>query len=87
METITHSQVQELVMQLPAAKLPLVYTFLNDLAAQQAEVQSPQFSFMLLPLSERRRLMVQQAQQMVAHYEESAEERQAWQAGGFVDEY
>ena len=34
---------------------------------------------MLLPIVERRHLMAEQARQMVAHYEQTASERQAWQ--------
>ncbi len=40
---------------------------------------------MLFPLSERRRLMAEQAKQMVLHYEEENSERQEWQAGEFID--
>lgn len=87
MEIITPSQIQELVMRLPATKLPFVYSFLTNLADKETEGQSPQRDFLLLPLSERRRLMAQQAEQMVSHYEQTADERQDWQAGDFEDEY
>lgn len=87
METITSTQIQELVMRLPAAKWPFVYSFLANLANKETEAQSPQLDFLLLPLNERRRLMAQQAQRMVSHYEQTAGERQAWQAGDFADEY
>ncbi len=50
-----------------------------------ADVSSFQQGFMLLPLTERRRLMADQAKQMMAHYEQTASERQAWQAGDFID--
>ncbi|MDZ7289162.1 MAG: hypothetical protein ONB44_05730 [candidate division KSB1 bacterium] len=87
METITYSQVQDLVKRLPPAKLPLAYNLLADLADKEAEPLSPQLSFMLLPLNERRRIMTQQANQLIAHYEQTANERQEWQSGDFIDEY
>ena len=87
MDTITHSQVQELVNRLPAKKLPLAYDLLVDLADKESSEISPQLNFMLLPLNERRRIMAQQAEQMVSHYEETAHERKIWQAGDFIDEY
>ncbi len=79
MESISYSQVQELLTQLPATKLPLAYNLLVDLANTETDVPSPQLDFMRLPLNERRRLMAQQARQMVAHYEETAAERETWQ--------
>ena len=87
METITYSQVQDLIMRLPISKLPLVYNWLADLAANETDLSSPQQDFMRLPLSERRRIMAQQAAQMLVHYEQTAAERQAWQGGDFSDEY
>ena len=87
METITHSQVQELILRLPVTKLSRAYHFLLDLANDEADTLSPQLSFMQLPLDERRRVMAEQAQQMVAHYEQTAVERQEWQAGDFIDDY
>lgn len=86
MDTIAYSQVQELVMRLPAQKLPLAYSLLADLVEEEADALSPQIQFMLLPLAERRRIMAQQAEKMIAHYEQSAAERQAWQAGDFIGE-
>lgn len=86
METITYSQVQDLVTRLPVTKLPLAHSFLIDLANNVAETSSPQLDFMRLPLSERRRIMEQQAQQLVAHYEQTAAEREVWQGGDFTDE-
>jgi hypothetical protein len=86
MNAITYSQVKKLVKRLPAKKLPLAYSLLVDLA-KEADEPSPQLGFMLLPLSERRKIMAQQAEQMVAHYEQTESERQAWQGGDFVDEY
>ncbi len=87
MEAITHAQVQEVVQRLPATKLTFAYSLLIDLADREMASQSAQTDFLCLPLSERRRLLTLQAQQMKAHYEQTALERQAWQAGDFVDEY
>lgn len=87
METITYSQVQELVMRLPATRLPLIYDLLVKLIDKQAEMRPPQRDFMLLSLQERRRIMAQQAELMATHYEETATERQEWQGGDFTDEY
>ena len=85
METVTYSQVQELVMRLPVKKLFVAYRLLVDLSAGDKDSPSFQQEFMLLPLAERRRLMAEQAKQMAAHHEQTASERQAWQAGDFVD--
>jgi len=87
METITHSQVQDLIMRLPITKLPLVYHLLIDFTTDETGWSSPQLDFMRLPLSERRRIMSQQAAQMVTHYEQAAAGRQTWQGGDFIDEY
>ena len=81
----THSRVQELIVQLPVKKLPIAYHLLVDLSARDADSLSLQEDFMLLPVAERRRLMAEQAKQMVAHYERTALERRAWQAGDFVE--
>jgi len=42
-------------------------------------------TFMMLPLEERRRIMAQQAEILVAHYEQTADERIAWQAGDIIE--
>jgi hypothetical protein len=84
METIAYAQVQELVLRLPAKKLPFAYSFLVELAKKDTDVLSPQVQFMLLPVAERQCFMAQQANKMVTHYEESAADRQAWQAGDFM---
>ena len=84
MEPITYSQVQELVMRLPTTRLPLAYRLLADLADQEDDGLSPQLRLMRLPLDERRRVMAQQAEQMTAHYEQTASERQVWQGGDFL---
>lgn len=86
METITYSQVQDLVTRLPITKLPLAHSFWVDLTNSDAGTQSPQLDFVRLPLSERRRIIEQQAQQMVAHYEQTAAEREIWQGGDFTDD-
>ena len=83
--TITYSQVQELVMRLPIKKLPIAYRLLVDLSAGDIDSPSLQQDFMLLPITERRRLMAKQAQQMLSHYEETATERQVWQVGDFIE--
>ena len=75
METITYSQVQELVTRLPVKKLPIAYHLLVDLSASGTDSSSLQEDFMLLPVAERRRLMAEQAKQMTAHYEQTASER------------
>jgi hypothetical protein len=86
MGTITYTQVQELVKQLPAAKLELVYSMLLELTEKEADTESPQLDFMKLPLSERRKIMKQQAKQMAAHYKKTAVERGEWQGGDFIYE-
>jgi hypothetical protein len=45
METITYSQVQELVRQLPETKLPLAYRLLKELADKDIETLSSQADF------------------------------------------
>ena len=86
MEAITYTQVQQLIEKLPETKLPLVYHFLLELADKDVEPQSPQADFMRLSPEERHRLLSQQAEQMKAHYEQTADERTEWQAGDFIDE-
>jgi len=86
MDTITHSQVNKLVNQLPTKKLPIAYNLLADLAKKESSEISHQLNFMLLPINERRRIMAQQAEQMVSFYKETAQEREEWQAGDFIDE-
>ena len=86
MEVITYDQVQQLVEKLPETKLPLVYHFLVELAGKEVEPQSPQADFMRLSPEERHQLLSQQAEQMKAYYEQTADERTEWQAGDFIDE-
>ncbi|MCP5050210.1 MAG: hypothetical protein GY940_23795 [bacterium] len=87
METITYNQVQELVKKLPETKLEHVYSMLLELTEQETKSDSPQFDFMKLPLSQRRKLMRKQAKQMTAHYQKTASEREEWQGGDFIEEY
>lgn len=82
-ESVTYSQVQELVMRLSVKKLPIAYRMLVELDESDTDPQFPQAEFMQLPIAERRRLMAEQAERMVAHYEDTAAERQVWQAGDF----
>ena len=72
METITYTDVQQLIEKLPETKLPLAYRLLVDLENRAIDDQSPQAVFMRLPLAERRQLLAQQAEQMKAHYEQAA---------------
>jgi hypothetical protein len=85
METITYSQVQDLVQQLPVERLPAAYQMLRELA-DRGEALQAQVNFLRLPLAERREILVRQAEQAKAYYEETAAERSAWQAGDFLDE-
>ena len=85
MEGITYIQVQELVEKLPKTKLPVAYHFLLELANKEVELQSPQADFMRLSSEERHRLLSEQAKQMKAHYEQTADERTEWQVGDFIE--
>ena len=87
MNVITYSQLNELVMKLPAGKLSLAYSLLADLTKKEGDEILSKSDFMSLPLNERRRLMAQQALDMISHYERDSENRQTWQAGDFADEY
>ncbi len=85
METITHSQVQELVRLLPKAKLAFAYRLLQELTNKN--VMPSQADSMRCSISEQRRTLASQAERLKAHYEQTAEERQEWQAGDFLDGY
>ncbi len=87
MDTITHSQVQELVRQLPKAKLPFAYRLLQELTNKNVTQLPPQADFMRYSINERRHILASQAERLKTHYEQTAEERQGWQAGDFLDEY
>ena len=81
MRTITYNQIHELVKQLPVTKLEHVYSMLLELTEKKADRESPQIDFMNLPLSERRKIMKKQAEQMASHYNETRGERGEWQGG------
>ena len=87
METITYTQVQQLVEKLPEAKLALAYDLLLELVEKEIGPQSPQVEFMKLSVEEQQSLLSQQAEQMKTHYEQTADERTEWQAGDFIDEH
>jgi len=87
MRTITYNQVQELVKQLPVTKLERVYSMLLKLTEKKTGRESAQVDFMNLPLSQRRKIMKQQAEQMASHYNKTGVERGEWQGGEFIDEY
>ena len=86
MSNVTYAQVQELVTRLPAKKLPVAYALLSSLSKEESS-PSLQVKFLSLPLPERRRLMAQQAEDVLTqfHYEETAAEREEWQGGDFGD--
>ncbi|MBS1249079.1 MAG: hypothetical protein MAG431_00652 [Chloroflexi bacterium] len=83
MNAITHSQVQDLVTHLPSKKLPIAYQLLADL--HSGDCNSRREDFMLLPLEERRKIMAEQASQMMKHYERKDSERSTWQSGEFLE--
>ena len=85
METITYSQVQDLVQQLPPQCLPAAYEMLQELTDRSETFQS-QVDFMRLPLVERHAILARQAEELKAHYTHSADQREDWQAGDFLDE-
>ncbi len=87
METVTYAQVQQLIKKLPETKLPFAYRLLLELADKELDTLSPQADFMNHSLNERRRILAQQADQILTHYEQSADERTEWQTGDFIDEY
>jgi hypothetical protein len=86
MGSVSVAEVQELVRQLSAEKLPHAYRLLRDLAEQQGNA-SAQVEFMRLPVADRRRLLTQQAAEMVSYYQETTADRQDWQTGDLRDEY
>jgi hypothetical protein len=85
METISYSQVQDLVLQLPPQRLPAAYEMLRELTEPSG---SPSFQadLLRLPLAERHKILARQAEEMKLYYEQNADERAAWQAGDFMDE-
>ncbi len=85
MDSVTLTQVQELVERLPAQKLPTAYRLLDELIASDPP-RSFQEDFMRLPRDERRRLLSAQAKELATHYEQTASERETWQVGDFVQD-
>ena len=85
MQAITYRQVQELVAHLPLTKLPIAYAFLRDLVSEKPKPFLSQIEYLSLPLDERQSLLSQQADELVAYYEQTAEEREVWQGGDFSD--
>ena len=81
METVTYSQVQELVKQLSETKLAVAYDLLLALAKQNDDELLPQNNFMRLPADERYQILARQAEQMKAHYEQTADACNAWHIG------
>jgi hypothetical protein len=85
METISYSQVQDLVQHLPPQCLPAAYDMLRELTDHSASLQS-QVDFMRLPRASRNEVLASQADEMMTHYAQSASEREDWQAGDFTNE-
>jgi hypothetical protein len=86
METVTYSQVQDLVQQIPESRLPAAYQVLRELV-DRGETLEAQVNFMRLSLADRRDILARQAEQLRDYYQDSAAERSEWQAGDFVDEH
>lgn len=87
MQSVTYTQLYDLVKKLPAKKLRRAYEMLIDLSKEDEKNDSPQAEFMRLPPEERRRLLEEQALYMASYYKETEAERDEWQAGDFVDEH
>jgi hypothetical protein len=85
METITYSQIQDLVQQLPPQCLPAAYEMLRELT-ERGETLQTQVDFMHLPIAKRHEILARQAEELKAHYAENADEREGWQTGDFLDE-
>ena len=85
METITYSQVYELLKRLPPDKLLAAYRMLTELGDGETRMRSLAEEMMSLPIAERRRMLVEQAKQMEEYYRHTADERSDWQAGDFVE--
>jgi hypothetical protein len=66
METITHSEVEELIKRLPGEKLPAAYEAIRELLHAEDNA-TPQSDFMRLPLSERRQILAEQAEQLTLY--------------------
>jgi hypothetical protein len=83
-ETITYSQVRDLVLQLPEERLS-AYQALRELIDRGQFLQA-QIDFMHLPLVERCKILAIQAEQLRVSCEANDDELSKWQAGDFVDE-
>ncbi len=82
-----YEKIYNLVALLPEKKLSLAQEFLTDLCKEDDDEVISTSDIMNLPLSERRKIMARQAQNMFSYYDQSNEERHVWQAGEFSDEY
>jgi hypothetical protein len=85
METVTYSQVQDLVQQLPPQYLPAAYEMLRELTDRNETLHSPA-DLLRLPLAKRHEILARQADELKTHYALDADERAEWQAGDFLDE-
>ncbi len=85
METITYSQVYDLIKRLPPNKLLAAYRMLTELGNGELHTRSLAEEMMSLPIAERRRMLVEQAKQMEEFYRHTVDERSDWQAGDFVE--
>jgi hypothetical protein len=79
MQSITYTQIQNLVKKLPPKKLRRAYDLLVDLVKDDEKNASPQVEFMRLPREERGRLLVEQASYIAPYYEQTESERDDWQ--------
>jgi hypothetical protein len=85
-ETISYSDVQDLVLQVPPQRLPVAYELLRELS-DPSDPSHSRAELLRLPLAERHAVLARQAEEMKAHYEQNSDERAGWQAGDFMDEY
>lgn len=62
-------------------------TELDPVATEIPKTLAEIREFMKLPIEERRRILVEQAEQMAEHYEEESarRERELWQGGDIVE--
>lgn len=81
MQTVTYSQLQELVTHLPRTQLSRAYELLRDLLPETPEPTSPQREFMRLSQNERQCLLSKQADELAEHYAHTHENREIWQGG------
>jgi hypothetical protein len=86
MQTVTYTQIQELVATLPQTQLPRAYELLRNLLPEMPQPSSPQREFMRLSLDERQHILSDQAAELVEHYTHAHEDREMWQ-GGDIEDY